>query len=45
MADRLDPRLGQTGCGLARPRHARAAGGPGSGRGLTTGSRGPPYRG
>jgi hypothetical protein len=45
MADRLDSRLGQTLCGPAQPRHARVAGGSGSGHGLTTGSRGPPSRG
>jgi hypothetical protein len=45
MADQLDSRLGQTLCGPARPSHAPVAGGFGSGRGLTTGSRGPPSRG
>jgi len=45
MADRLDPRLGQTRCGPARPGPAPVAGGSGSGRGLTTGSRGPPSGG
>jgi len=34
MADRLDPRLGQTLCGPGRPRYPPLAGGSGSGRGL-----------
>jgi hypothetical protein len=45
MADRLDPRLGQNVCGPAPPGHAPGTGGSGLGRGLMTGSRGPPSRG
>ena len=45
MADRLDPSLGQTLRGPDRPSRAPAAGNSRLGRGLMTGSRGPPPAG